>query len=193
MDIEHWVADAAMIYLYWRQNKILGLQGPAVEPSSRWQRIRAWRYWPMAAMTVLVLAMFAQPYFAPSPMPTADVRSAPLGDSAFFDSLPYDKTESFRMVCFSIDPASCGIAARYREQLRNHWNAAEPTYVYDGEPDFNGIDILFPSDNDRPSGAVELTEAFLRAGIKAHLKPITPTSALKLAPKEFAVWVGGKP
>lgn len=150
----------------------------------------------VAVLCVAVLVMVYDVYdrhYAGTISTTADLRLAPFGDSAFFDSLSSDKAESFRMVCFSTDPSSCGIAARYREQFRNHWNAAEPTYVYDGEPDFNGIDVLVPSDDDRPNGAVELTEAFLRAGIKAHLKPITPTSALKLAPKEFAVWVGAKP
>lgn len=67
------------------------------------------------------------------------------------------------------------------------------TYVQDTEPDFNGIDVLVPSDEDRPIGAVELTEAFLRAGIEAHLKSSTQKPPLKLAPGEFAVWVGRKP
>jgi len=48
---------------------------------------------------------------------TADLRLAPFNDSTFFDSLPYDKSESFRMVCFSTDPSSCSIAARYESSF----------------------------------------------------------------------------
>ncbi len=67
MDIEHWIADAAMILLYWQQNRILALQGPPLQPSSWRERLgKLRRYWPMVIMTVLVAATFAQPYLAPS-------------------------------------------------------------------------------------------------------------------------------
>jgi outer membrane murein-binding lipoprotein Lpp len=65
MDVEHLIADAAMILLYWQQNKILALQGPQMTASEASLNRRWRRYWPMVLMTVLVLAIFAQPFAQP--------------------------------------------------------------------------------------------------------------------------------
>jgi hypothetical protein len=193
MDIEHMIADAAMILLYWQQNRILALQGPPMQPSNWRERLgKMRRYWPMLVMTILVAAMFAQPYLSSLKMQRADLRLAPFAETAFFDSLSNDQTEFFRMMCFSGDPSSCTIAAQYREQFRDHW-MPDLTWIQDGEPNFKGILILVPSDDDHPTGAVELAEAFLRVGIEARIKPLTSTSPMKLKPHEFAVWVGGQP
>ena len=67
MDIERYVVDAATLYLLWQGNRIFAQQGPAVPPVDWQGKLQsAARYWPMAAMAILAVAIWIQPYFVPS-------------------------------------------------------------------------------------------------------------------------------
>ena len=75
MDTERILSDAATIFLIWRQNKILALQGPPMPPANWSERLRrAERYWPLIAMAMLAIAIWLQPivygrYWPPAQAP----------------------------------------------------------------------------------------------------------------------------
>jgi hypothetical protein len=68
MDIERVLSDGLTIYLIWRQNQILALQGPLM-PASNWRdrlsRVR--RYWPLAVMSMLAVTIWLAPLY-PHPL-----------------------------------------------------------------------------------------------------------------------------
>jgi len=67
MDIERLIVDAATLYLLWQGNRIFAQQGPPVPPVDWWGKARsAARYWPIATMAVLAVAVWVQPYLQPS-------------------------------------------------------------------------------------------------------------------------------
>src|SRR6202041_2447382 len=82
----------------------------------------------------VIYEIYDRHYFSP----VSDVRLAPFGkNSTFFAGLPYDTTQSFKMICFTYDPdESCSIAAKYRDRLANHWTPGETFYDAHDPPNF---------------------------------------------------------
>ena len=84
MDVEHLISDAAMIYLYWQQNRILALQGPPMQPSNWRERLgKLHRYWSMLAMAALAVAVWI-PRFLPAPRQSGDSRDMSMSDEQKF-------------------------------------------------------------------------------------------------------------
>jgi hypothetical protein len=124
-----------------------------------------------------------------------DLRLAPFAsDSHFFSDLQSDDAESFKMVCFPYDaeePPSCSIALRYQDALGKYWTPEDIVFDQDRAATFKGISILTQSTN-APKGALRLRQQFRTVGIETDFRTADPSS-LKLGPKDFAVWIGGKP
>jgi hypothetical protein len=148
-----------------RQNKILeraneltaeAREASSSKPLSKVERAK--RYWPMLAMTAMMVitwVCFGLGYLYKSEPP--DARISPLESGDFFSGLPVDTSESFVMICFPYDPMSCNIAARYRDRLANHWTPASPSNVRTMSP-FDGLTVFDKSNPASFKGIIILTQ-----------------------------------
>lgn len=66
MDYEKIIVDAATLYLLWQGNRIFAQQGPPVPPLDWRGKVKsAARYWPVATMAFMAIAIWVQPYLGP--------------------------------------------------------------------------------------------------------------------------------
>ena len=174
------------------------------------------RYWPWVAIIIVATLVAWGPtillhygYLAPmgvqaqSP-PSPDLRTVPLApDSTFLPLAPYFD-ESVTVWCFPYDPDSCAIALRYRSRLADGFNMRSWHVKDDGgndyefltgmshlhRTDFKGIKIDTRSEQDRPEGAKELLKNLRALGVPADF---AIDNQENLGPKDFEIWIGGKP
>jgi hypothetical protein len=162
------------------------------------------RRWRWASLFILSVGIAWGPlllkhygYFAPS----ADLRLAPFDDLAAFPLAPYPD-ESVTMWCFPYEPGSCDIARKYRESLHDDFNMLDWHCTdKDGgrltfltgmsslhHADFKGIKIDTHSEKDRPDGAKDLMLKLQALGVPADW-----SADDGVGPKDFEIWIGGKP
>ncbi len=137
------------------------------------------------------------------PPPPPDLRTVPLAPGSTLLPLVPHFDESVTVWCFPYDPDSCSIALQYRSRLNDGFKMHTWHVKDDGgnnfeflvgmshlrRTDFKGIKIATLS-QDRPEGAKELLQNLRAVGVPADFNTDTQEN---LGPKDFEVWVGGRP